>query len=117
MPDPFSPNSGFGMNVAYTPYFIAISLTAMRYVIALSAISQPVGEAHVDLVLRRPDLVVRVLDVDAELLEREHRLAPQVRCGVERREVEVAAPVEHLRRPAVQLGLSGSRRTPARARG
>ena len=77
----------------------------MRYVIALSAIGQPVGEAHVDLVLRRPDLVVRVLDVDAELLQRQHRVAAQVGGGVERREVEVAALVEHLRRPAVQLGL------------
>ncbi len=30
MPEPFSPNSGFGMNVACQPYFIAYSLTVMR---------------------------------------------------------------------------------------
>ena len=57
---------------------------------------QRVGVAHVDLVLARPDLVVRVLDVDAELLERQHRVAPHVGAGVERGEVEVAALVEHL---------------------
>ena len=30
MPDPFSPCSGFGMKVAYQPYFIAYSLTVIR---------------------------------------------------------------------------------------
>ena len=30
IPEPFSPNSGFGMKVACQPYFIAISLTVMR---------------------------------------------------------------------------------------
>src|SRR3954452_19838635 len=62
---------------------------------------QRLGVAHVDLVLARPDLVVRVLDVDAQLLEREHGLAAHVRAGVERREVEVAALVEGLRAAAV----------------
>ena len=38
MPEPFSPNSGFGMNVACQPYFIAYSLTVMRYVMQSSAI-------------------------------------------------------------------------------
>ncbi len=52
--------------------------------------------AHVDLVLRGPDLVVGVLDVDAELLERQDRLAPHVRSRVQRRQVEVAALVQHL---------------------
>ena len=52
--------------------------------------------AHVDLVLGGPDLVVGVLDVDPELLQRQHRLAAHVRAGVERRQVEVAALVEHL---------------------
>ena len=52
--------------------------------------------AHVDLVLRGADLVVGVLDVDAELLEREDRLAAHVGAGVERGEVEVAALVEDL---------------------
>ena len=48
--------------------------------------------------------MVGVLDVDPELLQREHGLAAQVRARVERREVEVAALVEHLRRAAVRLG-------------
>ena len=62
---------------------------------------QRVGVAHVDLVLAGPDLVVGVLDVDAELLEREHRLAAHVGAGVERGEVEVAALVEDLGRVLV----------------
>ena len=45
--------------------------------------------------------MVGVLDVDAELLEREHGLAAHVRAGVERRQVEVAALVEHLGAAAV----------------
>ena len=57
-----------------------------------------VGVAHVDLVLAGADLVVGVLGVDPQLLEREHGLAAQVRAGVERRQVEVAALVEHLGR-------------------
>ncbi len=39
MPEPFSPKSGFGMKVACQPYFIAYSLTTMRYVMQSSAIS------------------------------------------------------------------------------
>ena len=38
MPEPFSPNSGLGMKVACQPYFIAYSLTVMRYVMQSSAI-------------------------------------------------------------------------------
>ena len=30
IPEPFSPNSGFGMKVACQPYFIAYSLTTIR---------------------------------------------------------------------------------------
>ena len=59
---------------------------------------QGVLVAHVDLVLARPDLVVGVLGVDPELFERQHGLAPEIRPGVERREVEVAALVEDLGR-------------------
>ena len=58
---------------------------------------QAVGEAHVDLVLGRPDLVVRVLDLDAHLLERHDRVAAEVARLVERGQVEVPALVEHLR--------------------
>ena len=38
MPFPFSPNSGFGMNVAYMPWSIATSLATSRQVIVASAI-------------------------------------------------------------------------------
>ena len=57
---------------------------------------QRVGVAHVDLVLRGPALVVAVLDMDAERLERDRGLAPHVRARVERGQVEVAAAVERL---------------------
>ena len=59
--------------------------------------------AHVDLVLGGADLVVGVLDVDAELLEREDRLAAHVGAGVERGQVEVAALVEDLGHAALRL--------------
>ena len=61
-----------------------------------------VGVAEVDLVLRRRDLVVRGLDGDAEVFEGEDGLAAEVGAGVERREVEVAADVEDLRRLGVR---------------
>jgi len=47
-------------------------------------------------VLGGADLVVAVLDVDAELLEGEDGLPPDIGSRVERREVEVAALVEGL---------------------
>ena len=50
--------------------------------------------------------MVGVLDVDAQLLERENRLAAQVRARVERRQVEVAALVENL--GDARLGLLGA---------
>ena len=62
--------------------------------------------AHVDLVLGGADLVVGVLDVDAQLLEREDRLAAHVGAGVERGQVEVAALVEDL--GDAVLGLGGA---------
>ncbi len=55
-----------------------------------------VVEAQVDLVLAYANLVVAVLDPDAELLQRLHGLAPQRRRRVQRRQVEVAAVVEGL---------------------
>ena len=98
MPEPFSPNSGLGMNdrVPAVLHRVFLDRDAVRH--AVVGHVHRVRVAHVDLVLARPDLVVRVLDVDAELLEREHRLAAHVGAGVERREVEVAAVVEHLGR-------------------
>ena len=65
-----------------------------------------VGVAHVDLVLRRAHLVVRVLDVNAQLLQRQHRLAAHVGARVERREVEVPALVQHLGDPALRAGVA-----------
>ena len=53
--------------------------------------------AHVDLVLRRRDLVVVVLDLDADALERLDRVVPNLGRGVLRRHREVAALVECLR--------------------
>ena len=58
------------------------------------------GVAQIDLVLRGSDLVVRVLDGDAELLEREHGLATKVARDVERSEIEVATVVEELACPS-----------------
>ena len=73
---------------------------------------QPVGDrrvghlerrrvAHVDLVLRRRDLVVVVLDRDPDRLERLDRLVAEVGGRVERGHREVAALVERLRPRAV----------------
>src|SRR5215211_4435900 len=47
-----------------------------------------------DLVLAVADLVVRVFDVYAELLQRQDRLTPKARGRVEGGQVEVAAVVE-----------------------
>src|SRR5205085_2729058 len=52
--------------------------------------------AHVDLVLRGPDLVMDVLDRDPDRLERAHRLLAQLAGGVHRRHREVAALVQRL---------------------
>ena len=57
---------------------------------------QRVGEAQVDLMLRRAVLMMRVFHGDAHLLQREHGVAPQVGSVVEAGQVEVAAAVEHL---------------------
>ena len=47
-----------------------------------------------------------VLDVDPHLLEGQHRLAAHAGPGVERRQVEVAALVEHLGDAAVGPGVT-----------
>ena len=44
--------------------------------------------------------MVGILDVDPELLQCKHRLAPEVGACIQRREVEVAATVQDLRRSA-----------------
>ena len=53
--------------------------------------------AHVDLVLRRRDLVMVVLDVDPDGLERGDRVVAHLGGGVLRRHREVAALIERLR--------------------
>ena len=53
--------------------------------------------AHVDLVLRRPDLVVVVLDRDADRLERVDRVVAHLGGRVLRGHREVAALVDRLR--------------------
>ena len=67
-----------------------------RYVIVWSAISSALGVAHVDLVLRRADLVMVVLDRDADRLERGDRVVPHLGRGVLRRHGEVPALVDRL---------------------
>ena len=52
---------------------------------------------HVDLVLGGADLVVVVLDRDADLLERQDRLVAQLGGRVLRRHREVATLVQRLR--------------------
>ena len=56
-----------------------------------------VGVAHVDLVLRRRDLVVVVLDRDPDRLERVDRVVAHLGRGVLRGHREVPALVERLR--------------------
>ena len=53
--------------------------------------------AHVDLVLRRGDLVVVVLDLDPDRLERRDRVVAHLGRGVLHRHREVAALVDRLR--------------------
>ena len=63
----------------------------------LSAMASAFAKPHVDLVLRRDDLVVVVLDLDADRLERRDRVVAHLRRGVLRRHREVAALVDRLR--------------------
>ena len=68
MPEPLSPNSGFGMKVAVLPCALATFLTTYLYLIRLSAIATSVSKLHVDLALAGGrDLVVVALDVDPDL--------------------------------------------------
>ena len=60
-----------------------------------------VGVAHVDLVLRRADLVVVVLDRDADRLQRVDRVVAHLGGRVLGGHREVAALVERLRAPVV----------------
>ena len=57
-----------------------------------------VAEAQVDFLLRRSRFMMRVLNGNAHLLEREHRFAAKVGRVVERRQIEIAALVDRLRR-------------------
>ena len=66
-----------------------------------SAMVSDVLVAQVDLVLRRGHLVVGVLHLDAHRVQSVDGVAAQVATGVERGQVEVAAPVEHFGAAAV----------------
>ena len=74
-----------------------------------------VGVAHVDLVLRGSDLVVVVLDRDADRLERVDRVVAHLGRGVLGGHREVAALVERLRvlvvleEEVLELGADGER--------
>ena len=62
---------------------------------------QPVGVAHVDLVLRRAHLVMQVLDRDAHALQRQHRLLAQIGRRVDGGLLEVAARIQRMRHPGL----------------
>ena len=98
MPEPLSPKSGFGMNVAVLPClratFLTMYLNHMQLVGHRDAASV---ELHVDLALTGGgDLVVADLDLDARRLQREHHLRAEVRERVGRRDGEVALLVARL---------------------
>ena len=97
MPEPLSPKSGFGMNVAVLPCLRATFLTMYLYHISLSAIVTRRVEPHVDLALTAGrDLVVVDLDLDADRLQRQHHLGAEVVQRVGRRHREVAVLVRGL---------------------
>ena len=98
MPEPCTPSSGLGMNVACTPVRggdLAHDEPERHHAVGHR---QGVGVAQVDLLLARRVLVEAVLDRDAHRLERADRLLAQRAGDVVRGEVEEAALVERLRR-------------------
>ena len=97
MPEPLSPNSGFGMKVTVLPAALATFLTTYLYSIRLSAMAQQRVELDVDLGLAGgADLVVLHLDRDAALDQLADHLRAQVGVVVHRRHREVAALVAGL---------------------
>ena len=110
MPEPCTPSSGLGMNVACRPWDggdLAHDQPERHHAVGHR---QRVGVAQVDLLLARRVLVEAVLDRDAHRLERADRLLAQRPGDVVRREVEEAALVERLR-AAGRARAARSRRT------
>ena len=97
MPEPLSPKSGFGMNVAVLPLRARHVLDDVLEPQELIGGEHHGREAHVDLALPGGgDLVVLDLDVEAELLQGHAHLGAQVDQRVGRRHREVAALVAGL---------------------
>jgi hypothetical protein len=71
IPLPFCPNIGLGMNDAVSPNCRATYFTTKRNVAMWSAVRERVGVAEIDLVLPVRHLVMRRLDLEAHLLERD----------------------------------------------
>ena len=57
-----------------------------------------VAEAQIDFLLRWGRFMMRILNGNAHFLEREHGFAAKVGCVVERRQIEIAALIDGLRR-------------------
>ena len=113
MPLPFTPNTGFGMNVACRPLRLRHVLHHEAERADVVGGDQRVVVAEIDLVLAGRDLVVRGLDVKAHLLERQDDLAADVLAEIDRRQIEVAARVVRLgRRLAGRRGAETGRTRP-----
>ena len=107
MPQPCTPSSGLGMNVACTPWLAATSFTTSRNVMMLSAIvSASVWRRSISCWLGRV-LVEAVLHRDAHRLQRADGLLAQRAGDVVGGEVEEAALVERHRR--LPLGAGGAK--------
>ena len=92
MPEPLTPKIGFGMNVACRPWSMRDLLHDEAEGRDAVGRRHGVGVLEVDLVLAGRDLVVRRLDLEAHLLEREHDVAPRLFAPVDGGQVEVARP-------------------------
>ena len=104
MPEPWRSLKGRGMNVAWTPRCAAISLD--HEAVGDHGIShgQRIHVADVDLVLSAGDLVVAVLYGDADVLEGQDRLPPEIRtCAIRRGLVEVSRFVDRLESIPVEV--------------
>ena len=107
MPDPWTPASGLGMKLAWTPRRWADLLDHQPDRHHGVGHGQGVGVAQVDLVLAGGVLVLGVLDGDAHLLQGEHGPLAQVAGQVGGGELEVGAGVE--RSPAAWPGSASAK--------